>query len=199
MPLPLLAAALLVTSAPVAATAEPAPPKTQAAPTAAPAAAQPTLRQPAISPKTESACGIVTKDDAKAKPEFHETAGLKILGGPMRLTLPQSAKPIAAIYCKRDTVLPGQGDGRVLLEFRRQLVLQDASREGVLLITDKGAFGFKMTVGTLSDAEKQSVLDRLQIFQANLNAVLAAQAKVEQTKGSPAAKAQDAPVVTTRK
>lgn len=168
MSLPVLAAALLTAAAPASAPA--------ATPAAKPGVITPTLHEPAISPKLESACGIVTKADPKAKPEFHQVEGLRVLGGPVKLSLPASKVPIDAVYCKRDTIVPGAGDGRILWELRKALVLQDASREGALEITPKGAYSFRMTLGTVSDAERQAIVDRLRIFQANLRLIAQAEA-----------------------
>jgi hypothetical protein len=175
---------------------------TAVAPASAPAAAAApaTLKEPAISPKTETECGTVIVTDPKAKPEFHPVAGLKVLGGPVKIVLPASDKKPTAIYCKRDTIIPGPGDGRVLFLAREPLVLEDGSRQGVLQMNKDGAYVYRMTLGTLSDVEKQSVVDRLNIFEANLRA-LVAQAKAQQAKSQDggAPKSADEQPVTTKK
>ena len=191
MSLAVLASAFLAVTAPAAggaATAGQRPP-TQA---------QQGLTPPTISPKAESSCGIVTKPDPKAKGEFHVVTGLKVLGGPMKLTLPQAKVPIAAVYCKRDTVVPGDGDARVLFELGQPLVLQDESRQGVLQLTDKGRYAFSLTLGTVTDVEKQSITSRLNIFQARLAALQQAAAAARAKAQTSAPNPSDAPTATKR-
>src|SRR5262249_287918 len=123
MSLPVVASLFLAVTAPPAGGAATSAPKPQAS-----APAQMVLKDPAIAPKTESACGIVTKTaDANSKPEFHQVDGFKLLGAPGQLTLPASKVPVVAVYCKRDTLVPGPGDGRVIWQLREPLVLQDVS------------------------------------------------------------------------
>lgn len=172
-----------------------APTPMAAAPKPAPAASTPivngqALPKPSISPKVENSCSIVTPGaDPKAPPTYTPIPGYRVLGGPAQLTLPKSDKPIAAISCRRDTIVPGDGDGRVLIFLRKPLMLSDGTREGVLLMKD-GKYSFSMIRGTITDAERAAIGARLNIMQANFQAMIAAQKAKQGAAPAPAAPAK---------
>ena len=124
-----------------------------------------------------------------------------MLGGPETLTLPKSDGNVVAVRCTRDTIVPGDGDGRVVLELGKELSLSDGTRMGVLAIaqTEKGKmpqYRVAMRKGTLTDVEKKAVTDRLQILQVNLvKLAREVQAKrAEAAKTAKPAPAADAPI-----
>ncbi len=183
-----------------------------AAPAQAPAraAAPKPLPKPAIEPKAETGCGYVVAVEKKAakkgeKPtvdfDYKEVAGLKVLGGPQVLSLPKTTDKVVAIRCTRDTIIPGDGDGRVFIQTSRDLSLSDGTRLGVLGVTkqkDKPAqITFSMRKGELTEPEKEAVKARLAILQRNfvayIRSVRAANAKAAADK-----KAADAPVPTKK-
>jgi hypothetical protein len=176
-----------------------------AAPASAPAAPKP-LPRPAIEPKAETGCGYVVATEKKPakkgdKPTFDiaykEVAGLKVLGGPEVLNLPKTTDKVVAIRCVRDTIIPGDGDGRVFIETRRELSLSDGARLGVLGVTqEKGkapAVAFAMREGKLTDPEKAALNARLSILQRNLN-VYVHNRRVAAAKAAAAKKAADEPM-----
>jgi hypothetical protein len=179
------------------------------APAPAKAGAPKQLEKPSIEPKTESDCGVViavAKEVKKGdKPEFDynfkQVAGLKVLGGPEKLTLPKQDGNVVAVRCTRDTIVPGDGDGRVVWQLGKELSLTDGTRMGVLAIaqTEKGKmpqYRFAMRKGTLTDVEKKAVTDRLQILQVNLvQLAREVQAKrAEAAKTAKPAPASDTPI-----
>ena len=182
-----------------------------AAPAAAPApapakASAPKLEKPSIEPKTESGCGVViavAKEVKKGdKPDydynFREVAGLKVLGGPQTLALPKQDGNVVAVRCTRDTIVPGDGDGRVVWQLGKELSLTDGTRMGVLAITqaEKGKmpqYRFAMRKGALTDVEKKAVTDRLQILQVNL-VQLAREMAAKRAEAAKAKDAGDAPI-----
>jgi hypothetical protein len=181
MILPLLAAVSMA-----AATAPSAAPKPAVKPVATtPIVNGVPLPAPVISPKVENSCSVVTPAaDPKAPPTYTVAPGFRVLGGPARLTMPKSDKAIGAIACRRDTVVPGEGDGRVILTLGKVLILSDGAREGVLQM-QKGKYSFSMMKGELTPTEKTAIGQRLNIMQANFQAVLNAQAAAAKT--TPAA------------
>ena len=126
---------------------------------------------------------------------YKEVAGLKVLGGPEKLDLPKTTDKVAAIRCIRDTVIPGDGDGRVFLETGRELSLSDGARLAVLGVGQaKGkppAVQFAMRQGKLTEEEKTALNARLAILQRNLNGIIAARRAAAAKKA-----AADAPVST---
>jgi hypothetical protein len=164
MILPFLLALASATPAHAAPAAAPAP--------AAKAGAKKVLEKPSIEPKTEAGCGILVPDGEKKPAVYKADASLKVLGGPEKLTLPKTEDKIAGIRCTRDTIVPGDGDGRVLIELNRPLVLTDGARTGALHFkTEKGKlpqYEYSMIKGTLSETEKAAVVARLDILQVRL-------------------------------
>jgi hypothetical protein len=177
------------------------------APAPAKASAPVKLEKPSIEPKTESACGVVVavaKEVKKGdKPDYDynykEVAGLKVLGGPEKLTLPKSDGNVVAVRCTRDTIVPGDGDGRVVLELGKELSLSDGARLAVLGLTPAAKKGqlpqyrFALRTGKLSDVEKKAVSDRLNILQANLIQV-ARQVAAKRAEAAKSKAAADAPI-----
>jgi hypothetical protein len=187
-----------------ATTAHAAPAAAPAAPAKASAPAK--LEMPKIEPKTEEGCGVmVAGADAKSPNVYKSVAGLKLLGNTGAITLPKDLGKVRAIRCTRDTIVPGDGDGRPLWEMRLPLVLTDGTRTGVLQIqtkdnAEKKTRAIFYTYGlekgtTLNDEEQKSVKERLAILDRNLGPVLKAmqqaQAKRAAEKKSAAA---DAPI-----
>ena len=129
--------------------------------------------------------------DAKTPAAYRDAPGLKVLGGPFQLALPTTDQPIVAVSCKRDTIVPGDGDGRVLWLLRKPLIINDANRT-VVLQMDKGKFQLAQTKGVLTDPEKTAVSQRLNLFQARFQAAMA-QAQAQKGKAAtPAGKAKTA-------
>jgi hypothetical protein len=173
-----------------------APAHFEAAPAAAPAAKpQPIkLEKPAIEPKSETACGVMLGAGEKKAPVYKALAGFRILGVQGALTLPKVDGRVEAVRCSRDTIVPADGDGRVLWELRKPLILTDGERTGLLQIgkPEQGKmpqYSFGMIKGTLTEPEKTAVLDRLKILDVRLIAIIR-QAQKQQA----AAKAADAPI-----
>lgn len=185
MILPILIAAAAAATTPTAA------PRAAAAPAAAKAPAQ-----PAIAPKTETNCGVMTRAanaDAKTPATYRDAPGLKVLGGPFQIALPTTDQPIVAVSCKRDTIVPGEGDGRVLWLLRKPLIINDASRS-VVLQMNKGKFQVAPTKGTLTDAEKTATAQRLGMFQARFEAAVAQAQKAKAQGAASGAGAADKPM-----
>jgi hypothetical protein len=202
MILPILLAVTASTAHAAPAAAKPEPAKASA-----PAA----LPQPAIAPKSETACGVmVAGADAKAPNTYKVVAGLKLLGNTGGLAIPKGLGKIRAVKCSRDTVVPAEGDGRPLFELNVPLLISDGSRTAVLQIQTKPSEDKKKTAifytyglmekdAKLSDEEKKSVSERLAILDRNLGPVLKArQAAIQKAKAEAAAKekagAADAPI-----
>lgn len=163
-------------------------------PLARPAMASPdTLPQPAISPKAETGCGYIYAVATPAAPAakgkgrkgaatrsaptpaagtqtlaYQAVLGLKVMGGPMDLQLPKTSQRALAWRCTRDTIVPADFDGRVVLASRTPLRLTDGSRIGQLSLNSAGAFTYGLLRGPLSDAEKDAIQKRLNIFTARL-------------------------------
>ncbi|HWE47117.1 MAG TPA: hypothetical protein VG407_13910 [Caulobacteraceae bacterium] len=201
MILPFLLAATVTTAHAAPASAPAATPAKASAPVK--------LEKPSIEPKTESNCGVVVavakevkKGDKPAYDyDFKEVAGLKVLGGPQKLALPKAEGNVVAVRCTRDTIVPGDGDGRVVWELGKELSLSDGPRMGVLGLTqpEKGKlpqYRFAVRKGTLTEAEKKAVSDRLNILQANL-VQLAREVQAERAKAAKA-KAADAPIAAKK-
>ena len=177
-----------------------------AAPAKAPAkASAPKLETPAIAPKTEEGCGVmVAGADDKSPNVYKSVAGLKLLGNNGAITLPKDLGKVRAIRCTRDTIVPGDGDGRPLWEMRLPLVLTDGTRTGVLQIqTKEDAEKKKRSIfytyglekgSTLSDEEKKSVNDRLAILDRNLGQVIKAYQQAQAKKAAEKKSAADAPL-----
>jgi hypothetical protein len=168
-----------------------------------------TIPEPAISPKTEMACGYLKpkivkkaepahgKEPAKpgeAVPEYEVLAGFHVMDGPFQLAAPKVDSSVIAYRCTRDTIVPAQYDGRVLIFLRKPLILTDGARVGILQM-QKGGFMYNVTKGTVSDAEKESIQRRVDLFTANYR-----QAAAAASKAPPAAPVSEAeaPVKTKR-
>ncbi len=162
--------------------AAPAPAAVPPAPSAARA-----LPEPSIAPKAESGCGYivlkVTKPAEPARPaeggkpaepakpaqaerEYHAVKGFRVLGS-QSLNVPEVKEPVWAFRCTRDTIVPAQGDGRILVFLKKPLILTDGNRAGALT-AEHDKFIFTMLSGKLSEAERDSIAKRLTIINANL-------------------------------
>jgi hypothetical protein len=166
-----------------------------------PAKAQPPkIEMPAIQPKSESACGIMVSGGDKQPAVYKEVAGLKLLGGPDAIALPKTDVKPLAIRCARDTVVPGKGDGRVIIELGLPLSITDGDRtlRVQLSAPKKGEathYVYGMVQGKLTDPEKQAVAAQLRIMTINLQAFARHQA---QLKADAKAKADGAPISTKK-
>jgi len=128
-----------------------------------------------LGPKVEKACGVLVQKGDKS--EYVAAPGLKVMGGPTQLAVPADKGQVIAVRCTRDTVVPTQGDGRVIVLARKPFMIEDAARLASLEI-DKGQFRLRMLEGQLTAEEQKAVQARLGVFQQNLNAALA-QAKAK--------------------
>ncbi len=198
MILPFLIAALAAPQPYYAKTRHTPTPPPVAAPAPAPAQSGPVtqLVEPGISPKVEDGCGVLAVNPKEVlRTDYRDVPGFKVLNGPFALSMPKVDGPFGAIGCRRDTIVPGPGDGRVLLILQRPLILMDANRMGVLQMQN-GNYVYRALQGELSQAERDAVLARLNILQVNYQAIVAQQRKAA-AAGAPASSG-DAPVATKK-
>ncbi|HYF23835.1 MAG TPA: hypothetical protein VD929_10600 [Caulobacteraceae bacterium] len=129
-----------------------------------------------VGPKVEKSCGVLVQKAAD-KTEYVVVPGLKVMGGPTQLALPADKGQVTAVRCTRDTVVPTQGDGRVIVLNRKPFIIEDATRL-VSLEINKGKFQLRPLKGQLTPEETKAVQARLAVFQNNLDTALA-QAKAK--------------------
>jgi hypothetical protein len=119
---------------------------------------------------------VLIKKPGAAKetpPEYKAVAGFKVLGGPDVLKQPSTDPNVVAFSCRRDTIVPGKGDFRVNYELGKPLVIEDATRKGVLVRAKDQGFRFQVLTGTMTEAEKTATAQRLDLYTASVRLILA--------------------------